>query len=95
MIRLVPLLLILFIAVSAGCSEKVKSSEEALEIAKSELSEYSASRSILEGDFRLISITENQGIDGWEIYFENSNKNIRLNILVGRNGSSEVHMMKK
>ena len=92
-IRLEVISIILIIFYLVGCQAKVKSEEEALRIAKQELTSFDLPANVNHMDLHYINVRENNEIDGWEVYYETSDRTFRLNILVRRDGSSEIHKL--
>jgi hypothetical protein len=87
------ILILITVIFLIGCETKVKSKEKAIEIAKIELASFDYPDNINPKDLKYINIRENEKIDGWEVYYETSDRTFRLNVLVRRDGSSEIHKL--
>ena len=81
------------VGILISCMNTVTSAQDALKYAEKEIPAIQTSNGVPAGDLKLINITENQEIKGWEVYYENSNKTLRVNILVYRDGQTEVHKL--
>jgi hypothetical protein len=87
------ILMLFTVILLIGCETKVKTEQEAIRIAKQELASFGFPENVNHMDLKYINVRKNSEIDGWEVYCENSDRTFRLNILVRRDGSSEIHKL--